>query len=169
MYLAVPFTLLMGSYVAAAPSIQHAQISVEVSSNMDAYDQIDALHSSEEPVMINGERALKSLPFNFTLTGRHAHGPAALPFGIENSNAPDGFNRGELGFRTEFALRHGKLIVGNRALGYHVARIFPPWSALWSLKSEPRSFLELIAIPRQSGGRPVYFLELEGPGKLAFG
>lgn len=168
MYLAIPFTLLLGSYVAAAPSIQHAQISVEVSSNMDAYDQVDALHSSEEPVMIDGERGLKSLPFNFTLTGRHASGSAVLPFGIQHLDARDGFARGELGFRTEFAFRHGKLIVGNRALGYHVARIFPPWTALWSLKSEPRSFLELVAIPRHSGGRPDYFLKVERTGKLAF-
>ncbi len=134
---------------------------------MDAYDQVDALHSSEELVMNAGGRGLKSLPFNFTLSGRHATGPGSLLFGIEHLNAPDGFGRGELGFRTEFALRNGKLINGNRALGYHAARIFPPWTALYSLKGERSSFPEIIAIPQHAGGRPNYFLEFESSGKLA--
>lgn len=167
MYLAIPFTLLLGSYVAAAPSIHHAQVSVKVT-NMDAYDQVDASHSSEELLMNAGGRGLKSLPFNFTLSGRHATGPSLL-FGIEDLNAPDGFGRGELGFRTEFALRNGKLINGNRALGYHAARIFPPWTALSSLKGELHSFPELIAIPQHAGGRPNFFLEFETSGKLRFG
>ena len=68
---------------------------------------------------------LKNLPFNFTLSGRHATGPGSLLFGIEHLNAPDGFGRGELGFGIEFALRNVKLINGNRALGYQAARIIP--------------------------------------------
>lgn len=135
---------------------------------MDSYDQVEAFHSSEEPVINNGGRGLKSLPFNFTLTGRHANGPGSLVFGIEHLNAADGFARGELGFRTEFAFRNGKLINGNRALGYHAARIFPPWTALSSLKGGVNAFPELIAVPQHAGGRPNYFIEFERPGKLAF-
>lgn len=133
---------------------------------MDAYDQADALHSSEELVMNDGGRGLNSLPFNFTLSARHANGPASLSFGFENLDGADGFVRGELGFRTEFAFRDGKLINGNRALGYHVARIFPPWTSLWSLKGEVHSFLEFIAISRNSGGRPNHFLEFVRSGKF---
>ena len=164
MRLAIPFTLLMGSYVAAAPSIQHAQISVEVT-DVDAYDQVDALHASEELVINNGRPAFKSLPFNFTVRARQVYSPLSLPFGFKNLDAPSGFARGELGFRTEFAFRNGKLINGNRALGYHVARIFPPWTSLWSLKDDVQ-FLELVATSQHSGGRVNHFLELEKSGEF---
>ena len=60
MHLAKPSTFLMGSYVAAAPSILHAQTSAEVT-NIDAYDQVDALHSSEELVMNNGGPGLRKI------------------------------------------------------------------------------------------------------------
>lgn len=61
MHLAIPFTLLMRSFVAAAPSIQ---ISVEVT-HMDAQNQADAVHSSEELVIIRGGPGHRNMPFNF--------------------------------------------------------------------------------------------------------
>lgn len=67
MHLAIP---LMGHFVAAAPSIQHAQISVEIT-NLDGQDQLDSLHSSEELVMNrtnqDDDDLLENLAFNFTL------------------------------------------------------------------------------------------------------
>lgn len=170
MHLAIlPFTLLLGSYVAATPSIKHAQISVDIT-NMDAHDKVDALHPSEDRLVMQdvGYYGFPNLEFNFTLNARFANGPASLPFGFANLEGSDGFVRGQLGFRTEFAFRNGKLINGNRALGYHVARIFPPWTSLWSLKEGAvHSFPELIAIPQNSGrGKYNYFLEFVKSGKL---
>lgn len=106
----------MGSFVAATPSIQDAQISVEVT-NMDAQG----------------------------LSAHHANGGycAKLPFGLEDLNV-DGFVRGELGFTTEFALQNGKLINGNSALGSHPKPIYPSWSSLWSLKTNQPIF-DLVA------------------------
>lgn len=71
MHLAIHLTLLIGSFVVAAPSIQHAQISVEITS-MDGQDQLDALHSSEGLVMNrtsqdDDDDLFENLPFNFTL------------------------------------------------------------------------------------------------------
>ena len=155
----------MGSFIAAAPSVQHAQITVEVT-NRDAQNQVDALHSSEELVMNNDGRQ-NSLPFNFTLRVRYANGatPAKLPFGFEDLNV-DGFVKGELGFPTVFALRDRKLITGNRALGYHPNFITPPWSSLWPLKiQEPNVLFDLVAISKSIGGKKHHSLEFAEAGK----
>lgn len=118
--------------------------------------------------MTQSRLGLKSLPFNFILSARHVNGPAAnLPFGFEKLDAPDGFGRGELGFSTVFAFRDGKLINGNRALCFHPVEIFPPWPSLWSLKEAGHgTFLELIAISQDLGGRPNYFIEFVSSGKF---
>lgn len=132
MHLAIPFTLLLGSCVAASPSIHHAQIKVEITDTDVQKNQVDALHSSEEPVMNQVGSGVKSLPYNFTLSARSLDGSRSLPFGFPSSGG-DGFIRGELGISTEFAFRGGRLITGDRALGYHLARNYPPWTSLWSL------------------------------------
>lgn len=171
MHLAIPFALLVGSLVAAAPSIQHAQISVEVTHTDAGQNQADAFHFSEELVMNQGPPGHKNLPFNFTLSARNASGSshARLPFGFENLQVGDGFIRAELGFATVFALRDGKLITGNRALGFHVARIWPPWVSLWSLNREPRQFFNLIAFSKSLGGRVHHFLEFVDSSKFGIG
>ena len=166
MHLAIPFTLLMGSYVAAAPSIQHAQISVKIT-NMDVQNQVDTGHSLEELVKNQGGSGLKSLPFNFTLSARYAEAAVSLPFGFENLDGRDGLIRGELGFSTVFAFREGKLIYGNRALGPHLFEIFPPWTSLWTLKGENDStFFDLIVTSPDSRESPNYFFELARSGKF---
>ncbi|MCJ1346821.1 hypothetical protein MMC31_005039 [Peltigera leucophlebia] len=167
MHLAIPFTLLMGSFVAAAPSIQHAQISVEVT-NMDAQDQVDVLHPSDELVMnYGGPSDSKYLPFNFTLTAQYAQtNGVKLPFGFKDLNI-NGFLRGELGFKTEFAFRNGKLINGNRALGNHPSFIFPPWTTLWPLNiNEPNVFYNLNAFSKPSGEEQHYFIEFSNPSEI---
>lgn len=114
MHLAMNLTLLVGSFVVAAPSIQHAQISVEITS-MDGQDQLDALHSSEGLVMNrtsqdDDDDLLENLPFKFTLgvqyVNRRGGQDKDLHFGIDDSKA-DTFVRGELGFATEFAFLDG--------------------------------------------------------------
>ena len=168
MHLAIPFTVLLGSFVAAAPSIQHAQISMEVT-NTDAQDQVDVLHSSDELVMNHGGHSdHKNLHFNFTLSAHypHPHGGhgAKLPFGFKDLHI-HGFVRGELGFKTEFAFRHGKLINGNRALGNHPNYIFPPWTTLWPLNvGEPHVLYELNAVSDLSGKH--HFIKFADPGRL---
>lgn len=125
MHLAILFPLLLGScsFVAAAPSAQHAQITVEVTNMDDAPQnhQVDVLHSSQElPVTTNQDEDHyhKSLPFKFILRATNASGPIPtppherLPFGFRDLNV-DGFPRGELGFTTVFELRDGKLITGE--------------------------------------------------------
>lgn len=167
MRLATHFTLLIASFAAAAPSVQHAQISVEVT-HTDVQNQADVVHSSEELGMNHGEFGHKDLPFNFTLDLRYANGQPALPFGFETLNVGDGFVRGELGFRTEFAFLDGKLINGNRALGGHVTKPWPGWTSLWSLekRGDWHPWYDLIAIPKESGGRTRYFVEFASNGKL---
>lgn len=133
MHLARPFTLLMGSFVAAAPSIQPAQISVEIT-NMDAQDQVDALHSSEELVINCGDKDhpddpnwnAENLSCNFTLAVQSVDGVqyGDLTFGFEDSHS-DPSVRGEIGFATEFAFRNGTLINGNKALGGHPTHVNP--------------------------------------------
>lgn len=164
MHLAILFAILMGSFVAAAPSVQHAQITVEVT-NMDAQSQVDALHSSEELVMNNHWRQ-KSLPFNFTLSARYANGAthATLSFGFRDLNV-DGFVKGELGFTTVFGLSGGKLINGNQALGYHPNFITPPWTSLWPLKTEDSPLFDLVAISKSTRGKKNHFLEFANPRK----
>lgn len=105
----------------------------------------------------------------FTLGARHANGgpSSRLPFGFENFNAGDGYNRGELGFTTMLAFHIGKLINGNFAFGSHVNKIRRQWTSLRSLKTqEPRTFFDLIAISNPSGGRPHHFIEFVQAGKL---
>lgn len=168
MHLAIPFTLLVGSYVAAAASIQHAQISVEIT-NGDAQDQVDFLHSSDELVMNHGgHNDRKNLPFNFTLSAHYAReGPnRKLDFGFKDLNI-HGFVKGELGFKTEFAFRNGKLINGNSALGNHPNYIFPPWTTLWPLSlTEPHVHYNLNIIPGPPGKVKHYFIESPNPGRL---
>lgn len=169
MLLALPFTLLLGSYVAAAPSIHHAQIRVDIT-DINVQNHVDALHSSEELVMNQVGLGEKSLPFNFTLSARPVKGSASLPFGFATLDATDGLIRGELGFSTEFAFRNGRLITGDRALSYHLAEIFPPWTSLWSLNKEvPGPFIELIAISQASEGKLTHFLVFERNGKFTSG
>lgn len=168
MHLTTAIALFIGSLAAAAPSTQHAQISVELT-HTDAQNHADVVHSSVGTGTNNDAFGLKDLPFNFTLRTRYANGGlTSLPFGFEDLNVNDGFIRGELGFPTVFAFREGKLITGNRALGGHVARIFPGWTSLWSFKREgsPPGF-DLIAIPQPSTLKPRYYLEFESSGKLS--
>lgn len=167
MHLAIPFALLMGPFAAAAPSFQHVQISVEVT-HTDSQNQADALHSSGKPVMNYDGPGLSYLPFNFTLIASKATGShkVELPFGFADLTLPDGLARGELGYDTEFALRNGKLINGNRALAWHVAKVFPPWTSLWSYdKGKTHFYLDFVAIPHLSEGKQ-YFLENPARRKL---
>lgn len=166
MHLTTVIVLFIGSLVAAAPSIQHGKISVEVI-HTDAENHADVVHSSVGTGTNNDGFGLKYLPFNFTLSARYANGrPTSLPFGFENWGGNDGFVRGELGFPTVFEFRDGKLINGNRALGGHPHTIFPGWTSLWSLKREVhRPWFDLIAIPQLSTLKPRYYLEFERSGK----
>lgn len=97
MHLAIPFTLLLGSYVAAALSIHHAQIRVDIT-NMDSQNHVDVLHSLEELVMNQIGLGLKSLSFNFTLSARSVKGSSSQPSGLAEGS--DDFTRGELGIST---------------------------------------------------------------------
>lgn len=168
MHLAIPFTLLMGSFAAAAPSFQHAQISVEVT-HTDSENQADALFSSRKQVINDDGPGLSNLPFNFTLIAHIALGihKSKLPFGFADLTLRDGFNRGELGYETEFALLNGKLRNGNRALAWHVAKILPPWTSLWSFNEEElHKYLDFVAVPHSSGEKKPYFLEFVSTRKL---
>lgn len=168
MHLAIPFTLLMGSFAVAAPSFQHAQINVEAT-HTGSKNQADALYSSEKQVMNDDGSRLSNLPFNFTLIAHIALGihKSKLPFGFADLTLEDGFNRGELGYETEFALLDGKLRNGNRALAWHVAKILPPWTSLWSFnKEELHKYLDFVAVPHLSGEKEHYFLEFISTRKL---
>ena len=167
MRLVTHLTLLIASFAAAAPSVQHGQISVEAT-HTDVQNQADVVHSSEELGMNHGGFGLKNLPFNFTLSASYADGHPAWPLGFESLTIGDGLIRGELGFRTEFAFRDGKLINGNRALGAHLTKPWPGWTSLWSLekKKDWHPWYDLIAIPKQSGGGTRHFVEFASSGKL---
>lgn len=85
MHLAIPFTLVMGSFAAAAPSFQHAQIKVEAT-HSGSKNQAEALYSSGKQVITDDDGPrLSNLPFNFTLIAHIALGihksklPLALP------------------------------------------------------------------------------------------
>lgn len=171
MHLAVPFILLMGSFVGAALSIQQAQLSIEVK-NIDTKDKFDVLRSSQELVMDHDRNYdRKTLRFKFTILaysfyGAHGGQPGGQHLGFEDLNV-HGFVRGELGFTTDFALRNGKLINGNRALGNHPSYIYPPWTTLWPLNlKEPHIFHDLVAVSKSAGNKQVYDLELANSGKL---
>lgn len=82
----------------------------------------------------------------------------------------DGFNRGELGYETEFALLNGKLRNGNRALAWHVAKILPPWTSLWSFHEDDlHKYFDFVAVPHLSGEKEHYFLEFISTRKFDFG
>lgn len=164
MHLAIPLTLYMGSFAAAAPSFQHAQISVEVT-HTNFQNQADALHSSGKPVMNEDAPPFSHLPFNFTLIARNVHGTLRLPFGFADLTLADGLARGELGYATEFALHDRKLINGNRGLAYHEAKILPPWTSLWTF-DKPHRYLEFAAIPNPSEKGEQYVLEFAASRKL---
>lgn len=163
MRLALPVTLFVGTFAAAAPSFQYTQISVDVA-HPHVQNQADALHSSGKPVMNKDEPYHSSLPYNFTLIARNVHG-RRLPFGFADLTLADGFARAELGYDTEFALRDEKLINGNRALEYHVAKVFPPWLSLWSLDL-PHKYLDFAAFPNPLEGGGKYVLKLPAGRKL---
>lgn len=168
MHLAIPITLLIGSFAAAAPSFQHAQISVEVT-HTDSEIQADALYSLGKQVINDDGPRLSNLPFNFTLIAHIALGiqKSKLPFGFADLTIRDGFNRGELGYETEFALLNGKLRNGNRALAWHVAKILPPWTSLWSFNEEElHKYFDFVAAPHLSGEKKHYFLEFISTRKL---
>lgn len=174
MHLAIHLTLLMGSCIVAAIPIQHAQISVEITS-MDGQDQLDALHSTEGLVMNrtsqdDDDDLLENLPFNFTLgvqyVNRRGGQDKDLDFGFDDSKA-DTFVRGELGFSTEFAFLDGKLINGNKALGIHPRPISPGWTSLRSLKDDtPSSIFDLLVYSTGSGERQRYVIEFANSGKF---
>lgn len=190
MHLAITFTpfLLIGSFVlivAAAPSIHHqqqqqqVQIHVDVViTHSDAQNQADTLHFSEKLVMNGGRRSgnnnnnKSSLPFNFTLFAHHhPNGPASLSFGFENLDGRDGLIEAELGFTTVFALRDGKLITGNRALGYNLVEVWPPRVSLWTLNRGAESNLlpDFVAFPKStSEGKLYYDIEFLNSGKFFF-
>lgn len=105
---------------------------------------------------------LSNLPFNFTLIAHLALGiqKSKLPFGFADLTEKDGFNRGELGYETEFALLDGKLRNGNRALAWHVAKILPPWTSLWSFhEDDPHKYFDFVAVSHLSGEKEHLFLE----------
>ena len=166
----------MGSFVAAAPSIQHAQISVEIT-NMDAQDQVDALHSSEELVMNGADNPddpdldPENRPFNFTLgvqyfnRGQDGGLDHHLSFGFEDLKG-DTFGRGEIGFPTEWAFRNGKLINGNKALGIHPNHANPGWTSLWPLEEEnSKKIFDLLVWSIQIRGKLHYALQFGTSGK----
>lgn len=159
MYLAIPLILLLGPFAAAAPSFQHTQTSVDVT-HTNVQNQADTLYSSSGKLVMNeDEHPLSSLPFNFTLNARSVHGALRwLPVGFADLTLPDGLARAELGYETEFALRDGKLINGNRALQYHIAKVLPPWLSLWSL-DKPRQYLIFAAFPNPLEGGEQYVLK----------
>lgn len=161
MHLTIPFTLLMGSFVAAAPSFQHAQINVEVARSGSKTQADDLYFSGKQAINDDGPRH-SNLPFNFTLIAHIALGihKSKLSFGFADLTMKDGFNRGELGYETEFALLNGKLRNGNRALAWHVAKILPPWTSLWSFNEEElHKYFDFVAVPHLSGEKDHYFLE----------
>lgn len=117
-------------------------------------------------MMNEDEPRFSSLPFNFTLNARNVHGALRwLPVGFEDLTLADGLARAELGYSTEFALRDGKLINGNRAIQYHRAKVFPPWLSLWSL-DKPRQYLIFAAFPNPLEGGEEYVLKLTAGRKL---
>lgn len=168
MRLTIPFAFLMGSFAAAASSFQHPQINVEAT-HSDSKNQADTLYSSGKQVINEDGPRLSNLPFNFTLIAHIALGihKSKLPFGFVDLTMKDGFNRGELGYETEFALLNGKLRNGNRALAWHVAKILPPWTSLWSFNEEDlHKYFDFVAVPHLSGEKEHYFLEFISSGKL---
>lgn len=169
MHLAIPFTLLIGSFAAAAPSFQHAQINLEAT-HSGFKNQADTLYSLGNTQAINDDvPRLSNLPFNFTLVAHIALGihKSKLPFGFADLSMKDGFNRGELGYETEFALLNGKLRNGNRALAWHVAKILPPWTSLWTFNEEElHKYFDFVAVPHLSGEKEHYFLEFISTRKL---
>lgn len=191
MYVAIPLTLIFGSFAAAAatPSFQHGRVRVDgVKHTTNFQNQANNLPSSqsgdvklcEQPVMIteDDELPLSSLPFNFTLFARSVNGAAAaatktttlpgLPVGFADLTLADGHARVELGYETEFALRDGKLINGNRGLEYHIAKVFPPWLSLWSFDKR-HTYLTFAAYPypvEEGGGRDQYLLKLTASRKF---
>lgn len=177
MHLATLFTLVLGSFVAAAPSTQHAQITVEISNTDDApQNQLDALHPSSQELPVTttasnqgGGPYETTLPFKFILRATHAkitNPPSAtLPFGFRDLKA-GGWPKGELGFTTVFELRNGKLLTsGNRGLGYHPHAIYPPWTSVHRLDPEVFSGFDLVAFSIFAGGRIRHFLQFEKQGK----
>lgn len=174
MHLVIPFIPLMSSIVAAAPSVQHAQISVELTT-MDARDQLDAPYSPEGLVINPADEYddPENLPFNFTLSvqyanwGRDEDQDENLSFGFKDLKS-DTFARGEIGFPTEFAFRKGFLINGNKALGLNPNRVSPGWTTLWPLKEDQpnENIFDLLVWPKQSGGKKKYFLEFTTSGNL---
>lgn len=168
MHLAIPFTLLMGSFAVAAPSFQHVQINVEAT-HSGSKNQADALYSLEKQMINDDGPRLSNLTFNFTLTAHIALGiqKSKLPFGFADLTERDGFNRGELGYETEFALLNGKLRNGNRALAWHEAKILPPWTSLWSFNEEElHKYFDFVAVPHLLGEKEHYFLEFISTRKL---
>lgn len=91
-----------------------------------------------------------------------------LPFAFADLTLADGIARGELGYDTEFALRDGKLINGNRALAYHEAKILPPWTSLWSF-DKPHRYFDLAAFPNPLENGELYVLEFAASRKLTLG
>lgn len=189
MYVAIPITLIFGSFAAAAatPSFQHGRIRVDcVTHTTNLQNQANNLPSSQsgiqlqQPVMSteDDETPLSSLPFNFTLFARNLNGTAAvattttttlpgLPVGFADLTLADGHARAELGYETEFALRDGKLINGNRGLEYHIAKVFPPWLSLWSFDKR-HTYLTFAAYPNpvEEAGREHYLLKLTASRKF---
>lgn len=144
----VSFTLLLGYYAAASPSIYHAQIQVKIKDMDFQENQVD-VHLSEELAKNHQTvHVLNTPPYNFTISACSFDGIYALPFGFPRLGS-DGSIRGELGSITEFTLREGRWITGNRGLGYNSARVYPPWTSLWSLDKEYEiSLFKLTAIPQ---------------------
>lgn len=178
-YLAIPLTVIFGSFAAAAaaPSFQHGRISVDVT-HTNVQDQADKYNlpcsSGKKAVIISeDEPRLSSLPFNFTLFARNLQGtetlPGGLPVGFADLTLADGHARLELGYETEFALRDGKLINGNRGIEYHVAKVLPPWLSLWSFDKR-HTYLQFAAYPNplEEGG-DQYLLKLTATRKLTYG
>ncbi len=164
------------------PSFQPARISVDGVTHTNLQNQANNLPSSQsgiklkQPVMSeDDEPPLSSLSFNFTLFARNVNGAAAaaaatppgLPVGFADLTLADGHARAELGYETEFALRDGKLINGNRGLEYHVAKVFPPWLSLWSFDKR-HTYLTFAAYPNpvEEGGREHYLLKLTASRKF---
>lgn len=127
MRLVTHFTFVLGSLAATTPPIQYAQISIEVIQT-DVYKDADVAHPSEE-------LGMEYLQSNSILSARYANGdPASLHFRFENLDDRDGLTRGELGFPIMFAFRAAGgdfyTLNGKRALGSHMARIWPGWASL---------------------------------------
>lgn len=175
MHLVIPFTLLIGSILAAAASIQHTQISVEIT-NTDAQDHVDARHSSEPKLVMKpaDQDYPENLSFNFTLGVQYVHrgqdgGQNKNPsFGFKDLEGDNVVVRGEIGFATEFAFRNGKLINGNKALGTHPSHISPGWTSLFPLKGDKpdTDVFDLLVWPQKLDGKEKYVLEFANTGKL---